>query len=287
MRVGGSAPGHVESYALAVFGEGRLTVERTISQGIEIVYEEAGRGDPALILIHPPFGNRSHFASVFRHMARQYRVIALDLRGCGESGVPAEGFRIVDLAADVRAVCRAARVDRAVLCGHSLGGTVALEVAALEPRLAAGVALLDPVVLFPESVRRQALERLVPALAGPGWLEALQGYIAGRMFGPFDPPEVRARIAQEIATLPAHMPAPLMRDGMSHDFSDRLATGRYPLLFVHAQVPADLERLKQLRPDAIVASVAASGHFLTLIVPDQVNAMLDRFLAILPMIATT
>jgi pimeloyl-ACP methyl ester carboxylesterase len=200
--------------------------------------------------------------------------------------VPADGFRIVDFAEDVRAVCRAAGVDRAVLCGHSLGGTIALEVAALEPRLVAGVALLDPVVLFPEALRRQAMERLVPALAGPGWLEALRGYVASRMFGPFDPPEVRARVAQELAALPAHMPAPLMRDGMSSDFTDHLAAGKYPLLFVHAQVPADLERLKQLRRDAIVASVAGSGHFLTLIVPDQVNAMLDRFLTILPMAAT-
>jgi len=258
-------------------------MKRVLSQGVEIAYEEAGRGDPAVVLIHAPFGNRSQFAAVFDHLATRHRVIALDLRGRGESAVPPDGFSISDLAGDVRAVCHAAGVDRAVLCGHSLGGTVALEVAALEPGLVAGVVLLDAVVLFPEPLRRQVVEGLVPALAGPNWQEALRGYMMGRMFGPFDPPEVRARIAQEIATFPAQMAAPLMRDGMSSDFSDHLAAGRYPLLFVHAQVPADLERLKQLRPDAIVASVAASGHFLTLIVPDQVNAMLDRFLAILPL----
>lgn len=262
-------------------------MNRTISHDVEIAYAEAGRGEPTVILIHAPFGNRSHFASVFDHLAKRHRVIAPDLRGCGESGAPSEGYRIVDFADDVRAVCRAAGVNRTVLCGHSLGGTIALEVAALEPALVAGVALLDAVVLFPEPVRRQALDGLVPALAGPRWLEALRGFIAGRMFGPFDPPEVRARIAQDIAALPPQMPAPVMRDGMSNDSSDRLATGRYPLLFVHAQVPADLERLRQLRPDAIVASVVGSGHFLTLVVPDQVNAMLDRFLAILPMAAVT
>ncbi len=260
-------------------------MKRALSGSIEIAYEEAGQGDPAIVLIHAPFGRRAHFDAVFGHLAKKSRVIALDLRGCGESGVPADGFRIVDFAQDVRAVCRSAGVTRAVLCGHSLGGTIALEVAALEPRLVAGVALLDAVVLFPEPLRRQALDQLVPALAGPGWLDALRGYILGRMFAPFDPPDVRARIAREIAAVPAQMSAPLMRDGMSNDSSERLAGGKYPLLFVHAQVPADLERLRQLRPDAIVASVAASGHFLTLIVPDQVNAMLDRFLAILPMAA--
>jgi len=255
-------------------------MKRALSRDIQIAYDEAGRGEPAVILIHAPFGNRSHFAAMFAHLARRNRVIAVDLCGSGESDVPA-AFGIVDLADDVRAVCRAAGVEKAVLCGHSLGGTVALEVAAREPQLVAGIALLDAVILFPEAVRRLALERRVPALAGPGWLEALRGYIAARMFGPFDPPEVRERIAREVAALPAHMPAALMRDGISSDFSDHLAVGKYPLLFVHAQVPADLERLRQLRPDAIVASVAGSGHFLTLIVPDQVNAMLDRFLDIL------
>ena len=147
-----------------------------------------------MILIHAPFGRRSHFASVFDHLATQHGVIALDLRGCGQSGMPAEGFRIVDFADDVRAVCRAAGVDRAVLCGHSLGGTVALEVAALEPRLVAGVALLDAVVLFPELVRRQAMEQLVPALAGPGWQEALQGYMAGTQRSTAVP-DARRRVA--------------------------------------------------------------------------------------------
>jgi len=45
-------------------------------------------------------------------------------------------------------------------------------------------------------------------------------------------------------------------------------------------VPAELDRLRRLRPDAIVASVAGSGHFMAQVVPEQVNAMLDRFMAI-------
>jgi hypothetical protein len=50
---------------------------------------------------------------------------------------------------------------------------------------------------------------------------------------------------------------------------------------VHGGIPADLARLRQLRPDAlVVASVAGAGHYMTLEVPDQVNAMLDRFLQI-------
>ena len=117
------------------------------------------------------------------------------------------------------------------------------------------------------------------ALEGDAWLDALRRYF-DRFFGPHDSPALKARIMAELERAPSHLAASLMRDIMSSDHAAELGTGDYPLLFVHAKVPADLERLRQLRPDALLASVGGSGHYLMLEVPDQVNAMLDRFLQI-------
>jgi hypothetical protein len=47
---------------------------------------------------------------------------------------------------------------------------------------------------------------------------------------------------------------------------------------VRAKAPTDLQRLLELRPDAMAGQVVGSGRVLMLSVPDQVNAMLDRFL---------
>ncbi len=49
-------------------------------------------------------------------------------------------------------------------------------------------------------------------------------------------------------------------------------------MYVPAKAPSDLQRLLELQPDALVGQVVGSGHYLMLSVPDQVNAMLDRFL---------
>jgi pimeloyl-ACP methyl ester carboxylesterase len=257
-------------------------VKRVLSDGVEIAFEDTGHGEPALVLVHGAFGSRSHYAPLVANLSERHRVIALDLRGHGESGVPRDGFRMADFAQDVLAVCREARVERAVLCGHSMAGAVALTAAALDPGLAAGVVLLDT-VLFPDPLQRQARETLVTALEGPHWLEALRGFIGARMFTPFDPPELCPRIMEELAAVPPHLPAPLMRDFFSRDFSDELSAGRYPLLFIYATVPADLGRLRELRPDVLIGSVVGSGHYIALVVPEQVSAMLDRFLAILPL----
>jgi pimeloyl-ACP methyl ester carboxylesterase len=165
-----------------------------------------------------------------------------------------------------------------------MAGAVALTAAALDPGLAAGVVLLDS-VLFPDPLQRQARETLVTALQGPQWLEALRGFMGARMFSPFDPPELQLRVMEELAAVPPSIPAPLMRDFFSFDPADDLSGGRYPLLFIYARVPADLGRLRELRPDVLIGSVVGSGHYLALVVPEQVAAMLDRFLAILPLAA--
>jgi len=141
-------------------------------------------------------------------------------------------------------------------------------------------------VLFPDPLQRQARETLLTALEGPNWLEALRGFIGARMFSPFDPPELKPRIIEELAAVPPYIPAPLFRDFFSVDVSHELSAGRYPLLFINTRMPADVERrLRELRPDVMIGSVVGSGHYITLVVPEQVNAMLDRFLAILPLAA--
>ncbi len=92
---------------------GMGSLKRVSSDGIEIVFEDTGHDEPALVLIHPAFSNRSHFAPLIAHLPKRHRVIALDLRGHGESGVPRHGFRIATFAQDVLAVCREARAERA------------------------------------------------------------------------------------------------------------------------------------------------------------------------------
>jgi pimeloyl-ACP methyl ester carboxylesterase len=248
-----------------------------VVNGLRIAYEDVGHGLPAVVLIHGAFGNRFHYAAQIEHLAQRHRVLALDLRGHGESSVPPDGYRLRDYAEDVVAVCEAASLDRYVLCGHSM--PVALLAASLIRDRVAGIALLDGTILFPESLRSQILVNLVPVLEGPSANQAMQGFFLERAISPYDSAELKAQVMAEIAAAPTQIAAPLMRDVMTEDFSQFL-TGSFPLLYVHASVPADLTRLQELRPDVLLGAVVGSGHWMMLEVPDQVNAMLDRFLQI-------
>jgi pimeloyl-ACP methyl ester carboxylesterase len=231
------------------------------------------------MLIHGGFEDRTYFAPQMTHLARRRRVIALDLRGHGESDTP-QKVSVNDFAADVIAVAEEACVASIVLCGHSIGGAIALVVAETRPELVRGIVMLDSAVLFPEPLRRRAIETLVPAMATDHWLDALRGYF-GRTLDPSDPPELAARVMADLGRTRPEIVRSFFTSLFASDFSDfadAIKDLQCPLLYVHAKAPTDLQRLLELRPNAMVGQVVGSGHYLMLSVPDQVNAMLDRFL---------
>jgi len=230
------------------------------------------------MFIHGAFADRTYFAPQMTHLAHRRRVIALDLRGHGESDT-AQKLSIEDFAADVIAVAAEAGVESVVLCGHSVvGAAVAFAVAAARPGLVRGIVLLDA-ILFSEPLRRQRLESLLPALETDHWLDVLRGFIS-RTLDPQDPPELTTRVMADLGRTRPEIARSFFSffASDSADFADAIKDLHCPLLYVHAKVPTDLQRLVELRPDAMVGQVVGSGHFLMLSVPDQVNAMLDRFL---------
>ncbi|HEX6509354.1 MAG TPA: hypothetical protein VF221_17130 [Chloroflexota bacterium] len=89
------------------------------------------------------------------------------------------------------------------------------------------------------------------------------------------------RVVTELGEVSLEPAASIMQEGMATDGTDSLACVRCPLLVVSARAPVDIDRLRDLKPEALVGRVVGSGHWLTLAVPHQVNAMLDRFLEII------
>lgn len=244
---------------------------------LSIAYEAGGTGDPALLFIHGIFGDRSYFARQQMHFMERRTVVALDLRGHGESSACPE-VTVEDFAADVTAVADEAGLASVVLCGHSMGAAVALKVASARPELVRGVVMLDGAVLFPEPVRQAGLAHLLPGLATEHWMDALHGYFRSRILDPQDPPELTARVVADLGRARREFARTFFASIFASDYAEELKNAQCPLLYIHAKAPTDLQRLLQLRPDAKVGQVVGSGHYAMLSVPDQVNAMLERFL---------
>lgn len=117
------------SSAAAVGTSGTAWVRAGGRPPVGIAYEERGSG-PALVLIHGMGASRYFWRKVIPALAREHRVIALDLKGYGRSSKPEDGrYSILDQARLVRAALAERGVTSATVIGHSLGGAVALALA--------------------------------------------------------------------------------------------------------------------------------------------------------------
>ena len=106
--------------------------------------DEGGRDDPVIVLLHGFGGSLRWWDRVAPELAnRGLRVIRFDLLGHGGSEKPRDGYAMDDQARRIAAALEKLHVRRAVVAGHSMGGTIAIALAQLEPRLVRKVAVID------------------------------------------------------------------------------------------------------------------------------------------------
>src|SRR3712207_5293933 len=111
-------------------------------RGIEMAYDDEGRGLPVVLLHGFPF-DRTLWRDQIDALAPSHRVVAPDLRGHGETTAGEGDATMEEMARDVAALLDALGLERVVLGGLSMGGYVTLAFARLFPRRLRGLVLAD------------------------------------------------------------------------------------------------------------------------------------------------
>src|ERR1700754_1471399 len=114
--------------------------------GVRLVYSEKGEGSRSFIFVHGWTCDHSHFAPQMEAFCKNHHVVAVDLRGHGQSDKPQVEYTLELFAGDIAAICADLKLDQPILVGHSMGGNIALEVARRYPELLSGIVLIDTVL---------------------------------------------------------------------------------------------------------------------------------------------
>ena len=119
--------------------------EQTVNLGaVTINFAEGPPSGPPLVLLHGGGDRWQYLLPIIPSLALRWHLFALDLRGHGKSGRPPGEYRPEHYVADVIAWMEQHLTEPAILFGHSLGGWVALMVAAQQTEKVRALILGDP-----------------------------------------------------------------------------------------------------------------------------------------------
>ena len=261
--------------------------------GVRLAHFETGPANPRtppLVLVNGWTGDHRIFMPQIAHFGQTRRVVAINLRGHGDSDAPKQDYTMAGFADDIAWQCEQLGLQRPVVIGHSLGGAIALEMCGRHPELASGLIMIDSIVMGRRELRESLeVSLLLQGIGGPDYL-AVSRANAWEIGCDYDDPARRQAIFDEYIlppceSTPQHVAFSALRNVLDHEPTAAAEACRIPMAYISADVPLvnmarDLDRLKELCPQLVIAKTMLAGHFNTIEVADQVNAMIERFLAV-------
>ncbi|MFN2537425.1 MAG: alpha/beta fold hydrolase [Mycobacteriales bacterium] len=251
--------------------------------GAEIAWYDEGSGSVVLLVM-----GLAHPAAAWHRqvpvLARHHRVISVDNRGAGATGLaPGAPYTVETMTGDLLAVLDAAGVERAHVVGLSMGGLMAQELALSHPERCLTLTLIST----------------HPGIAHGIWPREVQDFLAARLGMPADeraefslpfnyaPATPRALIEEDLAAREAGTAGPegYAAQGGTALWSswDRLASISVKTLILHGAqdrlvVPENGEKLASAIPDAKLVLIEGANHIVTTDQADELNTrLLEHF----------
>jgi pimeloyl-ACP methyl ester carboxylesterase len=265
--------------AFAAEGVEKKTIKA--DDGVSIVCDVSGQGDTALVFLHGWCGDREYWKHQAKAFAKDYRIVALDQAGHGESGKDRKAWTLDSLAGDVKAVAKALDLKRVILVGHSMGGPVSLAAAKKMPGVVVAVIGVD--TLQDAEVKRS--EEMVKP-----FIESFEKDFKGTMrmglgglLGEKADPELKKWIVSRAESQEPKMALPLMRELMAQDLKPLLKEAKVPVRCINSAggyqwfTPTAVATNKKYADyDAVL--IENVGHYPMLEKPEEFNKKLAEVL---------
>lgn len=256
----------------------------------DLYYEDTGGPQEPILFLHGFLFDSRQYEAQVASLRDRYRCVTLDFRGQGKSAASHGGYQVEQHMADVLAVIRKLDLAPLHLVGLSMGGFVALRIAAREPGLLRSLTLLNTSAAaharskFPKQLMLAGVAR-VAGVSPPLVRSGIEAEMYGEAFRK-DPARAaerevwRQRWAQAdrlslVKTLLGFMIRP--------DIRDELGEVPVPTLIIaggaDASLPPHFSReIHSLVPGSRLVELPGVGHSSPVEDPDGVTRALEQFL---------
>lgn len=241
---------------------------------ITLNVEQSGAG-PALLLLHGFTGSAATWADLAARLAPHRRLVAIDLIGHGQSAAPDDPARygMGRCVADLLALLDTLEIARADVLGYSMGGRVALQLAAAAPGRVSALVVESGSPGLADPVERQARAASDDALADSIERDGLATFVdyweqiplfASQLALPAE--QRQRQRAQRMRSSPRGLANSLrgMGTGRQSSLWDRLPELSMPALLVAGELDQKYctiaRRMAGTMPDARLAIVPGAGH---------------------------
>lgn len=248
------------------------------NNGYQIGHAEEGRGpNTPIVFLHGVGSDKSVWHPQLAHFGKQRRAIAFDYPGYGESDPAPRGTTRDDYGSAIISALHEIGVNRAHICGLSLGGIVAIAIHDAAPERCASLILADSFAVHPDGAA--IYER---SIAGSSDLEAMANARVDMLVAAPADPAVRREVIETMSRID---PAAYRLGAEAVWLADQRERARaiaVPTLVLVGEedlvTPKELScALAALIPDARMEVVRRAGHLANLEQPDEFNAFVDEF----------
>jgi len=242
-------------------------------------FAESGQGGSPILFLHGVGSDKSVWAPQLDHFGRTNRAVAFDYPGYGDSDPAPEGTTRDDYAKAILAAMDELGIERAHICGLSLGGVVAIAIHAEAPARCASLILADSFAVHPDG--RGIYDRSVAASSD---LRSLAEARVDVLLAPGASSAIRSEVVETMSKI-----APVAyRTGAEAvwlaDQRDRACAIRVPTLVLCGEEdrvtpPALSEELAALIAGARLETIPGAGHLSNLERPADFNRLVGDFIA--------
>jgi pimeloyl-ACP methyl ester carboxylesterase len=262
------------------------------------VVELGPRDAPPVVFVHGLSGRWTNWLENIPDLARDHRVVAMDLPGFGESDMPAEKITISGYGRWLDRLCEALDIDAACFVGNSMGGFISAEAAIKFPERVERLVLVSAAGITAEHLRNEpllAIMRSTEAMVAwqTAWVIRRSQQLSRR-------PRLKKALLWLVATHPERLSSPMVHELVqgagkpgfvdaidaitSYPIRDRLPDIRCPTLIVWGDsdrvVPTrDAYVFDRLVPDSRLRLYEDTGHVPMVERPARFNHDLRLFLA--------